>query len=73
MQSSSDLQLPDDERSIRVNLNISDIISMSLPRLNFFHRVVIIHSKMHIVRTGNNPLFPHDKFSTSYRNLAHLE
>ena len=64
---------PDNEWPIWVDLNVSDVVRMRLPRLHLLHGVVIVHTKVHIIRACYDPLLPHNEFSTSDRHFAHLE
>lgn len=65
--------LPDYKRSIRVNLDISDVVRMRLPCLHLLHCVIVVHTKVHVIRACYDPLLPHNKFSTSDWHFAHLE
>lgn len=56
-----------------MDLDISDIIGMSLKVLNFLHGVVIVNPNPHIVTRADNPLLAGDEFGTSDWQFGHLE
>mmetsp|Transcript_23077 Transcript_23077/g.35642 ORF Transcript_23077/g.35642 Transcript_23077/m.35642 type:complete len:215 (+) Transcript_23077:2412-3056(+) len=56
-----------------MDLDISDVIGMSLKVLNFLHGVVVVHSDPHIVTRADDPLLAGDEFGTSYWQFGHLE
>ena len=40
----------------------ADVVRMRLERLHFVHRVVIVHTHKHVVRTRHDPLLAGDEF-----------
>lgn len=51
----------------------SDIIAVRLERMNALQSVVIKHSDLHVIGTGDNPVLARDELRRSYRQIAHLE
>ena len=56
-----------------MHFNITNVIRMSLPLANFLHRIIVEDRHLHIIRTGDDPLFPHYKLCTPNRRLTDFE
>lgn len=56
-----------------MDLDISDVIGVSLEVLNFLHGVVIVHTDPHIITRADDPLLARDEFGASDWQLGHLK
>ncbi len=65
--------VPENVRSVGVNLNEANVIGVGIPFLDLLHRVVIVHAQFHVISAGDNPVLAHDKPSTAHRVGAHLK
>lgn len=51
----------------------SDIIAVSLERMNPLQGVVIEHPDLHVVGAGDDPVLARHELRRSHRQIAHLE
>ena len=46
--------------------SMPDVITVSLEIFDFFHRIVIVHSNLHVIRSSDNPLLARHKFPCAH-------
>ena len=65
--------VPEDVRSVGVNLNEANVVRVRIPLLHFLHRVVIVHAQLHVVRARDDPVLAHDEARAAHGIRAHFE
>ena len=65
--------VPEDIGSVGMDLNEANVIRVGIPFLDLLHGVVIVHSQLHVIRAGDDPVLAHDEASAAHRVGAHLE
>jgi hypothetical protein len=64
---------PQNNRSIRMHFNETNVVGVTLPFFYFLHCVIVVYSKVHIISGGDDPLLSDNKLCTSDGDFAQLK